>query len=101
MVLDHWQAVGLWSSWGWCLTLVVEAGPKARAGLLVGGAKTQGIWGLTSTRWWAELLPRVSGCRALGVLGLVPAGWCVGLGPVSFGGQGYVQGCLWPQEVLR
>ena len=78
--------------WGWIpgcpvtgvCPLVGEAGPEARAGWLVGGAR-----------------PHVSGFRALGVPGLVPAHWCVELDLQPSGGQGCVQGQLWTQGVLR
>ena len=40
-----------------------------------------------SAHWWAELGPRVSGFRALGVLGLVSMHWYVGAGPELSGGQ--------------
>ena len=52
-------------------------GPKACFGLLVGVAGVQGI------------------------PGLVPAHWCVGSGPGSSGGQGWIQGFLGAQRVLR
>lgn len=37
----------------------------------------RGVSGLVLTHWWAELGPWVSGCRALGVLRLVPPLWWV------------------------
>ena len=37
-----------------------EAGPKARADLLVGGAGALGILGPMPAHWWTELGPRVS-----------------------------------------
>ena len=56
-----WQAAGLCLSWT-CSLWVGDSDSEARAGLLwVGPA-----------HWWAELDSRVSGCRALRVLGLVP-----------------------------
>ena len=72
---------------------------EAAADQLVGRARTQGTWGLTSASWRVELVPRVSGCRVLGVLGLVPACWCVWLHLVPSGGQGHVQVRLWAQPV--
>ena len=81
--------------------LVDEAGPKARAGWLVGVARAQGVLGIIPAHWWMEVVPRVSGCRALEVLGLVPAYWYVGLGPGPTGGHGHVQGKVWAQGVLR
>lgn len=81
-----WQASGLW------LSCRGKAGPEARAGSLVGGAQVQQILGLLPAHWWAELGPRVSGCRSLGVPCLVPVHWFVGLGPRPSGGQRCVQG---------
>ena len=82
-----WQAAGLQWSWGWFLL------PGAYSPIL----------GLVSDHWWMELFPgvsgyrawragrgasrlvgrpgpRVSGCRALGLLKLVSACWWVGQG---------------------
>ena len=38
----------------------------------MGGSGALGVLGLMPAHWWAELGPRISGCRALGVPGLVP-----------------------------
>ena len=61
-----WQAVGLQWSGGCCLPT--------------------GLWGWDlgaprggASHWWVELGPRASSCRVLGILGLVPGPWCLGL----------------------
>ena len=82
--------------------------------MLVGKDGVQGAWGLMRAcwgvswimglvlaHWWAELGPRVSGCRALGIPRLVPVYWYVGLCPGPSGGQRQVLGQLWAQGVLR
>ena len=48
-----------------------------------------------------DLSPGFYGCRALGVLDLLPAHWFVGLGPRLSGGQDCVQRQLWDQGILR
>lgn len=62
-----------------CL-LVGRVGSETRAGSLMDGT-------------WAG----VSAWRVLGVLDLLPVYWCVGIGPGSSGGQGYVQRWLQTQ----
>lgn len=73
----------------------------------MGGAKVQGIPVLVLACSYGELSPGVSGFRALEVLELVSAHWCVdpgrlltdvcplvgraGLGPGHSGGQGQVE----------
>ena len=57
--------------------------------------------GLVLVHWWVEMGPRVSGYRALGVLGLVQAHCCVGTGPGPSDGQGPVLGWWSAQGDLR
>ena len=64
-----------------------------------------GIPGLLSL-YWSWLVPalvgplgveppsEVSGCRALGIPGLVPVHWCSGLDPVPSDDQGQSQGSV-------
>ena len=66
-------------SWG--LWLQGSGGPRTGIGPLMGRAKSQRVLGLVPTDWWVESGPKVSGYRALGVLGLVfSACWWAGLG---------------------
>ena len=58
-----WVSPGHRVSWGWCL-------PTGRQSWVLG----------------------VSGCRALGVLGLVPVLWCIGLGPGPFADRAMSRG---------
>ena len=53
---------------------------------MVDEARAKEVLQLMAVHWRADLGPRVSGCRALGVSGLNPVHWCVRLGPVLSGG---------------
>ena len=50
--------------------------------------RAQGILGLVSAHWWVKMDPGVCGYRAMKVSVLVPAHWCVWLGPDSSIRQG-------------
>ena len=77
------------------------------------GWGAQGVSGLVLACWWfLGLCPGIprdiavslvvgAGCRAPGVLGLMPADLCAGPCPGPCGGQGHVLGWLWAQAVLR
>ena len=93
-----------------CLSLVPGLVPThrwAEPGPRVSGCRALGVLELVCwltgapAHWWAELGPRVSGCRSPEFPGLVPDHWCIGPGPRPSGGQGHVPSWLWAQEVLR
>ena len=71
--------------------MVNETFPKTRPGLLVSGTRSQRFLGLVPASQHILVLLQ----QVLGILGLVPAHWCMGpvLGPS--GGQSHVQGRLW------
>lgn len=58
------------------------------------------LW-LVLAHWLVEMGPRVSGYRALRVLGLVKAHCCVGTGPGTSGAQDPVLGWWSAQGDLR
>ena len=71
--------------------------------LLVGGFRSQGVLKPVPAHWWVRLVlglvpahswlepgSEVSGCRVLGIPGLVLVHWCVGLGPRPSGEQGHI-----------
>lgn len=73
----------------------------ATVGLLGWRSGAQVILSLVPAHWCMDLGPRVSGYSVLWVPITAPAHWCLGPDSWSSSGQGHVQGCLWAQKVLR
>lgn len=69
--------------------------------LLVGGFRSQGVLKPVPAHSWLEPGSELSGCRVLGIPGLVLVPWYVGLGPRPSGEQGHILEWLWSQGVLR